>query len=659
MVFTLETIDRSMTVALIYPPACDPTAPYLAVPLLTGHLRSHGVAVLPVDANVEAFDGLLRQAPLAAMARRVAKRLARLARKPALGHIEQLCYLRLTEVLPDLDWVPSAIEDAVAVLRDPSGRRFYDPAHYEKAVNTIMAALRLVSAAYYPLSIDFTAYRTPFALLSEAQIRSDARPENDPFHDYFSGELCDRLDAAGVKLVGISMAFPGQIQPGFALAYALNARLPHVHVSMGGPAVTQLLGRFDDARIAEMRGPFDSVVLFEGEAALLDLVGTVVAGRNPAPVIHGTHASDMAGLVAPDFEGLPLEKYFAPEVVLPYDPTRGCYWGKCAFCHYGLSERGTAVYRQRPATEVAVHLKQMAERWGCRIVYFSQDAFAPAFARQVADALQAIHADIRWGTDMRPEASLTPDCCRALKAGGALSVALGIESASPRLVRLIDKGVSLEEMTAAVRNLAAAGIAVEAMCFTDFPTESRREAQATLAWIRKLRREIALFICGSFGLSHGSRVAAEPAAFGVEAIWHLDGDGWQTGLFYREHREAKTENDRATIDRQVDDLSAGWWLHDYPWAGALSTAHTLLYTAAMGPDVFRRLAGIRRKVARPKREAAPPGPYDTRRMASTAYRNEAEIWDHLIHARRAVSPALYAQCAAVLPTVHPRRRGKV
>ena len=34
------------TVALVYPPSCDPTAPYLAVPMLTGFLRANGVSVL-------------------------------------------------------------------------------------------------------------------------------------------------------------------------------------------------------------------------------------------------------------------------------------------------------------------------------------------------------------------------------------------------------------------------------------------------------------------------------------------------------------------------------------------------------------------------------------------------------------------------------------
>lgn len=64
-----------MKLALVYPPTCDPTAPYLAVPMLAGFLRAHGVEVVPIDANVEAYDALLRPAPLRAMRERVERRL--------------------------------------------------------------------------------------------------------------------------------------------------------------------------------------------------------------------------------------------------------------------------------------------------------------------------------------------------------------------------------------------------------------------------------------------------------------------------------------------------------------------------------------------------------------------------------------------------------
>ena len=88
-----------MRVALIYPPTCDPTAPYLAVPTLTGFLRANGVEVLPIDANVEAFDRLLRPAPLAALRARIEQRLRELEAAPSLGHAEQLAYAALFQAL--------------------------------------------------------------------------------------------------------------------------------------------------------------------------------------------------------------------------------------------------------------------------------------------------------------------------------------------------------------------------------------------------------------------------------------------------------------------------------------------------------------------------------------------------------------------------------
>jgi len=576
-----------MKVALIYPPTCDPTSPYLSVPMLTAYLRSHGIEVLPIDANVEAYDRLLRRAVLSKMAGRVADRLGHLERKDSLNHSDQLLYARFWEVLPDLAWVPAAAEDAVAVLRDRSGVRFFDPYQYEKAIQTVQAGLRIISAAYSPLMMDFNAYQTPFSLLTPHQIQADARPEKNPFHDYFAGELTDLLSFQSPDVVGISLAFPGQIQPGYALAYQLRQALPAAHITVGGPAITQVLVRLASEKIPQLLGPFHSAVLYEGEEMLLVLMRMLAGGHTPPRVLYGKRNTDLGPLPAPDFAGLPLDKYLSPELVLPYDPTRGCYWGKCAFCHYGLSPRGTAVYRQRPIDRIAAHLLQLEDRWGCRTVYFSQDVFAPQTARRLSRKLRSAGTSLRWATDMRPEPGLTPECCRDLKDGGALSMALGIETASPRLLGLIDKGVSVKDMHAAVKNLSAAGIAVESMCFTEFPTETHAEADSTLDFIRERRNHISLFICGRFGLCHGSRIAQFPENFGIEKIWSLKGDELETGLFYEERLPAKSDLERTRLDQALDRLSEEWWLHDYPWAGAVSTAHTLLWYARYGPDVFR------------------------------------------------------------------------
>jgi hypothetical protein len=305
---------------------------------------------------------------------------------------------------------------------------------------------------------------------------------------------------------------------------------------------------------------------------------------------------------------------------------------------------------------MADHLVRLRDLWGCGNFYLSQDAFLPATARNLALALREAGPGIRWSTDMRPEKDLTPECCADLKAGGALSMALGIESASPRVLKLIDKGIPVERMRRAVENLARAGIAVEAMCFNAFPTETPGEALETLAFIRDLEARIALFICGRFGLWHGSRVALHPERYGIRRIWQLDGDEMGTGLFHETLAPARSARDQERVDRAIDGLSGRWWLHDYPWAGALSTAHTLLWYARKGPGVFRAKASTPRHEAVP---APPPvfrGRYDMERMAERAQDHEARIWDTLIRVHGAVGAQRYHALADALPRARPQGR---
>src|SRR5262245_5628310 len=107
-----------MKVALIYPPTCDPTAPYLAVPTLPGFLRQHGVTVVPIDANLEAWDTLLEPVPLARLRDRLEQRLGRLESRPSLEHAEQLSYAALWQARGDAHAVPHGIQAAKATLRD-------------------------------------------------------------------------------------------------------------------------------------------------------------------------------------------------------------------------------------------------------------------------------------------------------------------------------------------------------------------------------------------------------------------------------------------------------------------------------------------------------------------------------------------------------------
>jgi len=654
-------------IALVYPPTCDPTAPYLAVPMLTGFLRAHGVDVLPIDANVEAYDRLLRPQPLAACAERVEARLRKLDRRASLDHVARRAYLQLWRARGDAGAAPAGIAEARAVLKDPE--RFFVAEDYERAVETMDSALRLVSAAHAPLDLTFSGYRTPFALTTPDEIADDARAERDPFDDYVCSVLVPRLREARVDAVGISVCFPGQLQPAYAFGLKLKRLLPDVHLTCGGPGITQLFIRLQGHDLARALGPFDSAVVFEGEHALLGLCRALDEKRpvrGLPNVVHrdallgarwapGEGAEDLRALPAPDFDGLPLELYFSPSLTLPYDPTRGCYWGKCTFCHYGLAETGTASYRERGAERTVDHLSALADKYGTRWFYLSQDSVAPKTLLKIAQEISRRGLDLKWATDLKPEKYLTAERARALRDGGGVACALGVESANPRVLALIDKGAPVSTVRDTIGHLADAGLAVEAMCFSDFPTETYAEAMDTLRFLEELKHQVASYIVGEFDLTHGALVAQEPERFGIRETWQLDGDLFGTGLFYEEKRASKRGADGGKLDAALDRLSAGWRLKRYPWAGSLSTAHTVLHYARFGPGVFRERAKLppQQPFGAKSREAQ--ARFDLAEVARSDD-DELAIWHQLVRVERHVSRAAYHALAKALPPQPPKPR---
>jgi hypothetical protein len=401
-------------------------------------------------------------------------------------------------------------------------------------------------------------------------------------------------------------------------------------------------------------------VLYEGEEALAALVRQLEDGGHPRGIIRGSRLEDLSVLPPPDFDGLPLDRYLSPEPVLPYDFSRGCAWGKCSFCHYGLADAGTAPYRERPVERAVEHLRGLGERHGSRLYYLSEDSVRPEGLLGLAKALGRGSPGARWSTDVRPERLLTNEAAALqLREGGALSLSFGVESGSERVLGLIRKGIPLETIRAAIRSTAKAGIAVEAMVFTDFPTETGAEALRTLALLRELGEDISLFMCGTFGLTSGSAVAREPERFDIREIWTAAGDELGLGLQYVPRAPWKSARDQARLEAGLAALSAGWRFASYPWAGSLSTAHTMLWYDRFGPQVFRRLASrpARRRLER--RSAVEPPRFDPEVAAAAFERDEAAIWDTMLRGERTVSRARYDELAALREkSPAPRRRGR-
>jgi hypothetical protein len=199
------------------------------------------------------------------------------------------------------------------------------------------------------------------------------------------------------------------------------------------------------------------------------------------------------------------------------------------------------------------------------------------------------------------------------------------------------------------------GIAAEAMCFTEFPTETHDEACETLDFLADRKDKLAVYIVGEFGLTHGSLVAQAPEKFGISETWELEGDRLGLGIFFEPKTPWKSDEERADEGERLSELSSGWALRTYPWAGAVSTAHTVLYYERFGASVFRDLAkrgGPRERVLGAKRFDAELA-FDPD-ACDGALAREGAIWATLVHDQRRVGRDVYDALARNAPRLSRR-----
>jgi radical SAM superfamily enzyme YgiQ (UPF0313 family) len=291
----------------------------------------------------------------------------------------------------------------------------------------------------------------------------------------------------------------------------------------------------------ELFAHFDSAVVYEGETAFLQLIEAVGAGRTLANVpnviyrddsgIHTSplsYAEDMASLPPPDFDGLPLDRYFLPERILPYLATRGCYWGRCEFCDHG--EGYTAGYRTKKIEAVIEEIRGLRDKYQTRHFHFTDESYPPALFRKLTRKLVETNLGIAWTTHMRFEKSLLDDeVWKDAVASGCRYLHFGYESGNERVLKLMDKATTTEVIHRSLELSAGVGIWNHVMGFFGFPGERREDALDSIRFLEDNKNLVHSIGFGTFDLSKHTPVAKNPEKFGVTAYKNPE---WDLALDY-------------------------------------------------------------------------------------------------------------------------------
>jgi anaerobic magnesium-protoporphyrin IX monomethyl ester cyclase len=472
-----------MQVTLIFPPATDPRAPHLALPYLAAVLRRAGISTRLVDADIGGLLALLRPDTIASNVKKLK------LRPPA-----DMDAAALSRLLRRGDALVENMPRALATLRDP--KDFYDAHLFRAARDQLLDGIRLAClAALRPIHYSLCPIRYDVDGTDEQSLHDLIAVTTDRhsnlFHDYWEAELLCSIEADHPDLVGISIVNRQQLLPGLALARRLRER--GLFVVLGGTVFTKFVGKLMQLP-AFFEHFADGVVVYEGEAAILELVAQLESGRDFSRVpnylyvregrvhVGKSHVEDVDQLPTPDFAGLPLQDYLTPEPVLPILVGKGCYFNECKFCDIPfINHVSKKPYRVRSPDKIAQDILSLNERFGCRHFEITDEALPPRLLEKLADELEP-YADRRLSFTgyARLEPGFTAALCAKLAGMGMRKLFFGLESGDQTTLDHMKKGIRLEHVRPVLEHCRDAGILFHIFSIVGFPEETEASARNTL-----------------------------------------------------------------------------------------------------------------------------------------------------------------------------------
>jgi hypothetical protein len=517
------TSGRKMKVLLIYPPDWFPSEPYLSLPSLTAVLRQAGHTVIQKDINLEMYDWYFSEDFLKKVLYRVPRqldRLRKLSKKRDLSAEEMDLQMALCDVTRQkIDELSKKAEKAKAIIR---GEIFYEIDQLEWAINVFREVTSVISMVYAPARICMPPMETDLSykvFVSSEVMDAVNDTQVNVYRDVFEHLVKPVIEQEQPEIIGISIVLQQQMFSSMTFCALIKQYFPHIHVTIGGNTVTRLRDVLPQSPLFQY---FDSAVVYEGETAFVQLVSAVGAKRSLVDVPNtiyrdaaGVHVSptsfseDMATLPPPDFDGLPLEKYFVPTKILPYLATRGCYWGRCEFCDHG--EGYTAGYRTKKIQDILADITYLRDKYGARHFHFTDESYPPALFRKLSRGLLDSQMGIVWTTHMRFEKSLLEDqVWQDARDSGCRYLHFGYESGNERVLKLMDKATTTEIMTKHLQLTADVGIWNHCMGFFGFPGETREEAWSSVQFLEQNKDHVHSLGFGTFDLGRHNPVAKNP-----------------------------------------------------------------------------------------------------------------------------------------------------
>ncbi|MDY0743480.1 radical SAM protein [Paucibacter sp. R3-3] len=560
----------SLRVLSVIPPMTQLNTPYPSTAYLTGFLRSRGVDAVQVDLALGLMLKLFSREGLEQLHERTR---AVTKRTPVIECFDSAYARYRTTIAPVIAFLQGRDPTLAHRINTrqflPEGPRFAALDHYvaadpesgEDPLAWAFGALGLQDRARHLATLYLNdladvlrdAVDPRFEFVRYAEKLATSQPTFDPLAEALAAppNLVDEtlreltvsaLEQHRPQVLLLSVPFPGAVYAALRIAQTAKAHDPGIAVVLGGGFVNTELRELSEARLFDF---VDFVTLDAGERPLLALLEHIGGKRSKQRLVRTFVREEgqvryinfvepdiaFAEVGTPTWDGLPLQSYLSLlDMLNPMNRlwsdgrwnkltvAHGCYWKKCSFCDINLDY--ISRYEGASAATLVDRIETIVAETGQTGFHFVDEAAPPKALKALAAELQARQVDISWWGNIRFEKTFSPELCQALADSGCIAISGGLEVASDRLLDLMKKGVSVEQVARVTKAFSDAGILVHAYLMYGFPTQTVQDTVDALEYVRQLFENgcIQSGFFHRFACTVHSPVGKSPEDYGVTLL---------------------------------------------------------------------------------------------------------------------------------------------
>ncbi len=444
----LPSNPTELRICIFAPPLVEPFQPSLTLPYLAAQLRD--MSFTPACHNLSSlfYVWLFRRVRLESMTR--------------YGELSR----------------------AINTLRD--SEKFFEPRDYQDALNRLDTYVTsLTEHDHIPYSL-FPASRAS-VIESGTSLQSLVEAMRNTLLERFL------LDYVGFTLqleiydvIGFSATNVFQLASSIFIARTLKEAGIQAHLILGGHSVS--VAGAEIVHGSELFDCFDSVVLGGGADVFATICDDYANGRKKKLYL----SFDAAEQYRYKRSSFPTDKpyqlelqhdindlYLSPNQVFSIYSALGCSYGECTFCG---SNRENAAYVPRYVSVLVDELEALGT--GARINHFNlcDNNFDPVRVGSFCAELERRNlSGIYWQCTSRVYRSLDEPLLKRLRKNGCVMMNVGLESGSNRILELMKKGYTTEDVDLMLDAFKAASMPVHLYCICGFPSETVEDSEMTIA----------------------------------------------------------------------------------------------------------------------------------------------------------------------------------